>query len=136
MPADPGDESAGKGDDGDQGSRSGDRPCRKTGRVAGRTIGSRPEFHFIADTGRMSDIAFAIALDQNQNPITILLEISIILPRDGASPEQSVLGLLALDNPSPQLVDTFLLAHQALGSGSAAVEHLENEAVRNILRIQ
>ena len=78
---------------------------RQAEKVPTHAMGARARFHFIADTGRMSDLAFAIALDQHGKPVTLLLEISIIRPKDGVTPEQSVLGLLALDNPSSQLVD-------------------------------
>ena len=101
-----------------------------------RAEGARVDIRFYADTGRLFDLAFAVAVDRDRKPLTLLLEIGVTRPATDANrSEHPVLGILALDNPNQQLAEAFLLAHQALLSGSTSVEHIRDEIVRSAFQI-
>jgi hypothetical protein len=106
---------------------------RRVMRQTGHAVGTRAEFRFFGDTGRLFDLAFAVALDHQRRPLTLLLEIGVTRPGDGNTSEHPALGLLTLENPSPQLADAFLLAHQALRSGRTSVERIAEETIRDII---
>jgi hypothetical protein len=109
--------------------------CRNVLKLVGHAVNTRVEIKFYGDTGRLVDVAFAIALNDRRKPLTLVLEIGTTGPGDhqNKSPHPA-LGLLALENPSPPLADAFLLAHQALRSGDTEVEHIPDEAAWEILR--
>jgi hypothetical protein len=97
-------------------------------------LGARSDLRFYGDTGRLFDIAFAVALDEQRRPISLLLEIGTTRP--GSGPDRSehpLLGLLVVDRPSPQLAEAFLFDHQSLRTESMAVDHIPDETVRDIL---
>lgn len=97
-------------------------------------LGARADLRFYGDTGRLYDIAFAVALDDQRRPLTLILEIGTTRRTNGsARSEHPVLGLLALENPSSQLADAFLLDHQSLRSERMVVDHVADEVVREIL---
>lgn len=109
--------------------------CRRLMGARSNALGARGEVRFYGDTGRLVDVAFAIALNKQKVPRTLVLEIGTTRPGDGLTvPEHHpALGLLAFENPSPQLAEAFLLAHQSLRMGGTAVEHVPDEVVKNIL---
>jgi hypothetical protein len=109
---------------------------RKVMRQPRQAIGARAEFRFFGDTGRLLDLAFAVALDQHRVPLALLLEFAVSRPGDGNESEHPVLGLLTLENPNQQLADAFLLAHQALRSGSTSVERIGDDTIQDILGIR
>jgi hypothetical protein len=109
--------------------------CRNVMKLAGHAVNTRVETKFYGDTGRLVDVAFAIALDDRRQPLTLVLEIGTTGPGDHQNQSlHPALGLLALENPSQPLADAFLLAHQALRSGDTEVEHVPDERVSEILR--
>ena len=97
--------------------------------------GVRSDIRFYADTGRLFDLAFAVALDRDRKPTTLLLEIGVTRPAEPGKAEHPLLGILALENPNQQLADAFLLAHQALRLGNTSVEYIKDEVVRNSFRL-
>lgn len=99
--------------------------------------GARSSIRLYGDTGRLVDVAFAIALDRQKVTQTLVLEIGTTRPINGpAESEHPALGLLAFENPSPQLADAFLLAHQALRTGTTTVENLPDKKIRTVLGIR
>ena len=111
--------------------------CRQVRKPGGKAVDAHADLRFYGDTGRLLDVAFAVALDSQKQPITLVLEIGTTAPgaRRGES-QHPVLGLLAFENPDDDLADAFLLAHQSLRSGGATVdlEQVQPETVSQILR--
>jgi len=98
--------------------------------------GVRADIRFYADTGRLFDLAFAVALNKDRKPITLLLEIGVTRPSvDSGQSQQPLLGILAFENPNQQLADAFLLAHQALRLGNTSVERISEKMVRDTFRL-
>jgi hypothetical protein len=109
--------------------------CRNVVKSTNHAVDTRVEIKFFGDTGRLVDVAFAIALDDRKEPLTLVLEIGTTGPgdREHKSPHPA-LGLLALENPPRQLAEAFLLAHQALRSRDADVKPVPEDTIWEVLR--
>jgi hypothetical protein len=100
-------------------------------------LGARTDLRFYGDTGRLFDIGFAVALDRQRNPLSLLLEIGTTRPGNGSSRSvHPVLGLIVIEKPSLQLAEAFLFSHQALLTEGMAVDHISEETVRDVLRLR
>jgi hypothetical protein len=108
------------------------RQVNATGATA---LGNRAIIKFYGAHGRLVDVAFAVALDHQRQPLTLVLEVGIDVPGKNAyeKPRRAI-GLLAFENPDQALADALLQAHQSIYEGIAPdLELVPDETVKGIL---
>jgi hypothetical protein len=75
---------------------------------------------FFRDDGRMLDVAFGLALDENGRPISLVIELGVTSAenvRTNSGDPRRALGLLRIPHPSSKLADPFKKVHGDVWAG-------------------
>jgi hypothetical protein len=94
--------------------------CRQVLDMTAGDPRSACQVDFFVDSGHLLDVAFTVALDSADRPLSLVLEIGTACSGAGGgrSPRPDV-GILVIDNPADDLVAAFLAAHRAFRAPSA-----------------
>jgi hypothetical protein len=102
--------------------------------IGAASKGNRASIKFYGAHGRLVDVAFAISLDNQQKPLTLVMEIGITGPKGQGEATRRVLGLLAVENPHPALVEALQRAYESVYEGTATdLELVPDEVVKSLL---
>lgn len=108
---------------------------RRVNAPGAAALGNRASIKLYGAHGRLVDVAFAVALDSQGQPLTLVLEIGIDVPgKNQYEKPRRALGLLAFENPDQALADALLQAHQSIYDGVAPdIELVPDEVVKRTL---